>query len=226
MKINCFIFEILVFCAVFLFLALPPCFSFLGNVSEVFVNWDFPFQAAIYFGISIIVALLFNFFKKNDEKEIESKQKTPLYFSLKYIFPFIFCLCLLFVSSMIFLFISCLLPETNQGINLYMPDSFIKWVFCILDFFLAAFFEEIIYRYYLTDGFVHLFRHPNKVLIIFAEFFTLVVFSFGHFYMGWLSVLNAAVGHIILRGTYKYSKSILPGFIAHFTYNMISLILL
>ncbi len=127
---------------------------------------------------------------------------------------------------MLFLFISCFIPQTTNNIEVVLPDSVISWIFCILDFFLAAFYEEIIYRFYLTDGFVHFFRQPNKILIYFSEILTLFLFSIGHLYLGWISVLNAAVAHVILRLTYKSCKSILPGFLAHFFYNIISLILL
>lgn len=61
----------------------------------------------------------------------------------------------------------------------------------------------------------------QNVIIFLIEFLCVVIFAFSHRYLGFISVLNAFFCGIVLRLTCKKTKSIMPGTIAHFSYNFI-----
>jgi membrane protease YdiL (CAAX protease family) len=111
------------------------------------------------------------------------------------------------------------------------PKSFVSWIFCSLTFIFSAFFEETIYRLYLPETLKDLLKSDSKLLLnkteIYAvEIFTALIFALSHRYAGIFSVINALLAHIVLRICQKKSLSIYAGFVAHFAYNMISLLLL
>ena len=100
----------------------------------------------------------------------------------------------------------------------------------------AAFFEEVIYRFYIPFGIKNfLFRKVfdenqsksytifEKSILLFIEIVTMLIFSFSHKYLGIFSVVNAAVAHLVLRFSFIRSKSLIPSTLAHFFYNFVSL---
>ena len=114
-------------------------------------------------------------------------------------------------------------------INVLLPDSFITWLFCILNFLFSAFFEEVIYRFYLPMSLHSFFSQKsqeNKAVFILIEVICSLFFAFSHLYLGFLSVLNAFFAHIVLRSSFFVSRNIYCNTAAHFLYNVISLILL
>lgn len=222
--------NIFVFLFVILFLISPSLISsFVTSTSiTTFTQWNFPLQQGILAIIALLVYFLNPELKKQNEI-LETKNISKKFHFVFYIItPFIFTFLLLFFNSLIFSFLSTLeFFKSSQQISVINPDSFIKWIYCILNFIFAAFFEEIIYRFYFIDELNFLFNKSNKKSLFWIfEIFGLVIFAISHYYMGFLAVINAAFGHIILRICYKKSKSIIPGFFAHFCYNIISLILL
>lgn len=215
MKIHSFLYEISFFSLIFLFCIVPSFFVFNPSEVTTFTVWQFPFQGLLLFCFAIFLYFFIN--RKWD-------------FSLNAILPFSFCLGLLFFFSLIFKAISFFFKNTSVAgnISVELPVTFVQWIFCILSFLFSAFYEEILYRFYFPDALIRILQYKwnNKIIIIICEVLGLLVFSFGHIYLGWLSVLNATCAHIILRMTYKKSKTIWAGFFAHFIYNIISLILL
>lgn len=61
----------------------------------------------------------------------------------------------------------------------------------------------------------------QNIIIFFIEFLCVTIFAFSHRYLGFISVFNAFFCGIILRITCKKTNSIMPGMIAHFSYNFI-----
>ena len=219
MKKHSFIVEITIFLLIFIFFAIPPLFYPLNNDFNVTFSWIFPWRNLILCLFSVIIYILYN-----DNS-----------FSFIKLLPVVFTLGLLFFCSLIFKAIDVLLVKTESKIQVDLPQNFIEWLFCILGFLFSAFYEEVLYRFYLCESlikFVDLRASTKKSTVstfrikIVCEIVIALLFAFAHLYLGWLSVINALAAHIILRITYKKSKGIWAGFIAHFIYNIISLILL
>lgn len=226
MKLHSLFFYIILFVLVSVFFICPSLLSvfinYNGNPS--FTEWSFPLQQAILF----LIACLIYFVTPNLKQEKKITLPKAVYFVFFIITPFIFTFLLLFCNSLVFSFLSTLdFFKISTEIPVSIPYSFTGWIWCILNFFFAAFFEEIIYRYYFIDELNVFFNKSDKKTLRFIfELAGLLIFSLSHFYMGILSVFNAAIAHVILRLCYKKSGSIVPGFLAHFCYNIISLILL
>lgn len=215
MKLHSFLYKFIIFSVILLFFIVPPFFSPDISISQSFINWNFPIQQLLLFLFSIFLLFILKYdFSVNIYK----------------IIPIFLCLCLLFFTSLVFKAISIILASKNiaSSPNIVLPESFFEWLFCFLGFFMSAFYEEVIYRFYFPDALLSLLsiKKERKIFIFVSELCSILVFAFAHFYLGWLSVANAAVAHIILRFTYKRTKSIYPGAFAHFVYNIISLILL
>lgn len=227
MKLHSLFFNIFLFVLVLIFLICPSLISVFTTSVEYsnFTQWNFPCQQGILFFVAIGLFLIS---KNLDPKKQRKSISTSVYFVFYIITPFIFTFLLLFCNSLIFSFLSTLnIFGKTVNITVNIPDSFITWIYCILNFLFAAFFEEVIYRYYFIDELNILLNKSNrKSLLWIFEVAGLLVFAISHYYLGILSVFNAAIAHIILRICYKKSGNIFPGFFAHFCYNIISLILL
>ena len=107
----------------------------------------------------------------------------------------------------------------------YSKSIFIH-LFQIVGMGLYAFYEENMYRNYL-QGLIsrvleNIVKSPiNKKSVFFvAELSALLLFAFGHLYMGIFAVLNALIAGIILRFLVIKTKSIFPSSIVHFIYNL------
>lgn len=220
MKLHSFIYEIIIFSLIFFFCLIPPLFFIVPNENFIFSQWIFPYKPFLLFIFSVI---FYYFLLKNK-------------FSFHYysIFSFIFCFSLLFLLSLIIKIISFFMESdfSQNTIQVILPENFFQWIFCILNFLFSSFYEEIIYRAYFPDelsiilGKIDVSPKFSKIILFSGEIITMLLFAFSHYYLGILSVINAAIAHIILRIFYKQKKDVLPCFLAHFFYNIISLILL
>lgn len=220
MKIYSSKLHFTVFLIVFAFFILPPCLTF--SVSSKFLTWEFPLVNFLY----AITALVIYYFFNTDKK------KTLI------IFPFVISLSLLLCFSFIFKGISILLSITslsessfffgNSSIEVQRPDGIVQWIFCVLTFLFSAFYEEVIYRFFLPSSLITFCEKKwnGKKIIIICEVVTAVLFALAHIYLGLISVVNALAGHVVLRVCYKKFGLIIPVFLAHFSYNIISLMLL
>lgn len=216
MKKHSLLLEITIFCLIFLGFILPPiCFQMEQSFENAFSNWTFNYNLLINFLLS--VGILYFFLEKPDYS----------YFVVRIILPTTYVLCVLFFFSLIFKFLSILFPfyEGSNQSEICLPQKFSEWIFCILQFLTAAFYEEVIFRFYLPEQLLS-FTKDKKILKILAELFVLILFSVSHLYLGFYAVLNAFFAHAALRFFYKKTGSLIPIFTAHFIYNMISLILL
>lgn len=218
MKIHSFIREILTFSFILLLFLLPPVIKSFVQQGEIVLQWSFPLVNFAYF---VFALLLYTIYKEKAEFE------NTFFFVYKEVVPFTLCFGSLLTVSLIFKFLANVLSNvvSNQVI---FPDNFISWLYCILSFGFAAFYEEVLYRFYTPEILKVLLGKikSDKVIFILSELFALIIFSLAHYYMGLFSVFNAFIAHIILRLCYKKCDSIIPGFLAHFFYNIVSLILL
>ena len=212
MKKHTLFVDIITFSIIFLFFLLPPFFTDrLSDASDIFSAWNFPLGQFILF----LLALLLYFFY------FERQKKNVIFF------PVIMTTSLLFCVALFIKFLSLLLVTENTY-KISLPDSFISWIFCLLNFSFAAFYEEVVYRFYFPDQLISFLslKIKWKYLGILCEVISCLVFALAHLYLGVFSVINAVFGHIILRVYYKKTGLIWTGFVSHFIYNVISLILL
>ena len=215
MKINSLLTEIAIFLLILLFLVLPPVF---GGASPVIFQWTFPLSQLL---LALVALCIFLFYHKKRNTKVNV-----------FGFRIFFTLGLLFVSYLLLNFISLLFHYTApESVDVPRPSTFTSWLFCILNFIFAAFYEEVVYRFYLTDSLTDLLTKispifESKITLVVCEIITAILFALAHGYMGIFAIINALIAHFVLRYTYKKSNSIIPGFIAHFIYNMISVILL
>ena len=225
MKINSFRLHFSIFFIILLFFVIPPCFS-LSPSSSQFTVWSFPFINLFY----ALIAFLIYFFFNDDSR-----------FSLVF-FPFLFSLALLlcasfFIKSLSIFFSDVFFQKTESSflaesdIQILRPQNFSSWIFCILTFLFSAFYEEVIYRFFIPDSLIlfaskKLSSKAVSFCCVGSEIITALLFAAAHIYLGLFSVLNALAAHVILRLIYKKYGLLIPVFLAHFCYNIISLMLL
>ena len=229
MKKHTYIPEILIFCLILFGCIIPPFLITSSSLSENnFSNWTFPWQSLCH---AIFAAVLFVISKKiinapssDSKNQVESKK---VYFLLYFIIPMTLTFGSLFSISLILKFFSIIFNEKTE-ILVEKPDSFLAALFCIINFACAAFYEEVIYRFYFPQTLIRFFKLKSnrKILEVIAEIIGALVFAFAHLYLGYISVINAFAAHIVLRLCYKKCNNIWAGYFAHFIYNIISLILL
>ena len=209
-------FEILIFFLICAFIIIPPFFTpRISDISQVF-TWTFPWAQA---GLAIFCVVLYCFTRK-----IFCSQK-------KFFYPSMLCLAILICSALILKFISAKTGcSTALPTKKFLPQTAPEGIFCFLTFVFGAVYEEIIYRYYFTDALKRLLGYAKmtqgRVMFFITEGLGIVVFALAHLYMGPLSVINAAIAHVVLRILYKKTGLIWNSVLIHFVFNIISLILL
>lgn len=232
MKIHSFVTEILFFSIISLFFVIPPLFVNAPSVQHI----DFTLFSVQNLSHFLIAVFIFVFYKKLVENDEQISTKI-----LKYLIYFVVIFILLFGISFICNFSAQkLLNSENSFVNSQVfvenPQGFFDFLICIFNLLFAAFFEEVIYRFYIPFGIKNfLFRKVfdenqsksytifEKSILLFIEIVTMLIFSFSHKYLGIFSVVNAAVAHLVLRFSFIRSKSLIPSTLAHFFYNFVSL---
>ena len=232
MKIHSFVTEILFFSIISLFFVIPPLFVNAPSVQHI----DFTLFSVQNFSHFVIAVFIFVFYKKSVENDEQFSTKI-----LKYLIYFVVIFILLFGISFICNFSAQkLLNSENSFVNsqvfVEIPQGIFDFLICIFNLLFAAFFEEVIYRFYIPFGIKNfLFRKVfdenqsksytifEKSILLFIEIVTMLIFSFSHKYLGIFSVVNAAVAHLVLRFSFIRSKSLIPSTLAHFFYNFVSL---
>ena len=209
-------FEILIFFLICTFIIIPPFFTpRISDISQVF-TWTFPWAQA---GLAFFCIVLYFFTRK-----IFCGQK-------KFFYPSMLCLAILICTALILKYIS---GKTGGSTALptkkFLPQTAPEGIFCFLTFLFGAIYEEIIYRYYFIDALKRLLGYTKMpdgwVMFFISEGLGLLSFAFAHLYMGPLSVINAAIAHVVLRILYKKTGLIWNSVLIHFVFNIISLILL
>ncbi len=219
MKKHTLLSDIAVFLLIIFLFIVPPFFTRAVSVSGfLFKGWAFPwYQFLLAF---LAAALLFFYYQKNEG--------AVSVWSRLNVFPVLFTFGMLFSVSLFCHFLAGVSGISADTINVVKPEGILQWSFCLLYFLSAAFYEEVLYRFYFTDQLFILITKKKiwRGSLILCEALGLLVFAFAHLYMGWISVLNAALAHVVLRLCYKNSCRLWPCVAAHFIYNVISLILL
>ena len=217
MKKHTLLSDLAVFLLIIFLFIVPPFFVVSVSAAKpLFTGWSFPwYQLLLAFLGS---ALLFLYYEKSGRRTL-------------IVFPVLFTFGMLFSVSLFCRFLSEFFTGTDGGVSSELvvhPQGFLQWIFCLINFFCAAFYEEVLYRFYFSDALFGLITRKKdfRLAWLLCEAAGLLCFAFAHLYMGWISVLNAALAHVFLRLCYRKTGKLWPCVTAHFIYNVISLILL
>ena len=204
--------EIIIYLLIFVFLIIPPFFTPRITDTTYIFSWNLPSKQLIL----CLFALVLYFALNNSIAGRDFSIFVPTLRSIG-------GLCILLLISR-FILTRCDYPIYTQP----KPIDTKQWIFCFLTFLLSSIYEEIIYRFYIPEETSRLFylKFDSIFFDFLSGFIAALVFAFAHFYMGWFSVLNAFLAHLILRILYKDTGCIWNCVLAHFLYNIIALILL
>ena len=214
MKKHTLLSDIAVFLLIIFLFIVPPFFTaFVSDSKTLFSLWGFPWYQILLALLSGV--LLFFYYEKNDRRTL-------------IIFPVLFTFGMLFSISLFCRFLAEVTGMSDGDIIVSKPEGVLQWLFCLINFFCAAFYEEVLYRFYFIDELFGLVTRKKvwRLSWLLCEVLGLLCFAFAHLYMGWISVLNAALAHVLLRLCYKKFGKLWPCVASHFIYNVISLILL
>ena len=147
-KNTSFLSDLFIFLVILFFFLIPPFFApQISENNSPFLAWHFPSRQLIY----ALFAFSLYFFYRNRVLSYEKRTINKIFR-----FPLIFTFSILFFIQLIFKVISISDNYFSQNqnsmdfqANILLPDTFFTWFFCILNFLFSAFFEEIIYRFYL-----------------------------------------------------------------------------
>ena len=218
-----YLIELLIFLT---FIIIPPIFTpKLTEISPI----EFSLYSVILYGI----ITLYCFIRVKDLKKATNTYKhSNTFFSKKHIITkhkflknlvlSIFTLIFLFLNGRFWQWIS------NSPTNKLPNNTSIFWhIFQVFGIFIYAFYEENMYRSFLPLSleinleFITKTKNHLKLIFAICEILALLLFSFGHLYMGIFAVLNAFFAGIALRFLVWKTKSVFPSTIIHFIYNLV-----
>lgn len=217
-------FNILEFTLIFITFIIPPIFYGI-KCSTTDLNLSY---SSFTFILGIIAFLIFYIEKcKKNEKVLSTIQKfrIPLLISDGLIFFGLIC-----VTSVVFEIYGYFFKGFSE-LKLNWPDTFFGYLRLISGTLCAAFYEEVIYRFYFPSALLNLLtenkiiKHTNgkvKLFAIISEVLGVVLFSLGHIYLGILGVLNSAVCGILLRICMKRTGTLVIPLLIHSIYNLLT----
>ena len=226
-------FKFFVFFYVLLFLVIAPIvFQFFGERQEAVVAY-YPFVVFLNGGIAFLI-YYFALKGRIFEKPVIREKKPFFVYSSSALVSFgILCLSSVIFESASYFF------EIGGGIQkVIFPSSFLGWINFFFGVIFAAFFEEVIYRFYLPRAFREILlkrltgkkkasekMFDNQRLSVFCEGLALLLFGLGHIYLGILGFLNALVCGAVLRFCMIKTKSLWIPFGIHAVYNFLSFLI-
>lgn len=198
------------FIFVVIFFALPPVFSFPSDVRTP-VKIEFSLQSLC---LLLAAIMIFLSDKELREKMPPRKKRIPLPAD------FLLSFCLLALVSIFFQGINLLLLK--KGISaaetaVQLPKNASETVKFLAAVFSSAFFEEVVYRFYLPEK-GRTLTHGKYPL--FWECFAALLFAGGHIYQGVLGFFNSLFSGIVLRRFFCAEKNILASSILHAFFNL------
>lgn len=106
------------------------------------------------------------------------------------------------------------------------PSTLLQGVFCAASLAISAFSEEVIYRAYLPLAIKKILGEKKRFSQACAEILSVLIFGAAHASNGILAVLNALFAGFILMTCFKKTRGIWAGFLAHFSYNALALVIM
>lgn len=228
--------KILIFFIMTLVPVLMPLF--IIPESPAFTEWTFPYQRVYLAMLGFILIILNPELRKAELHKIENEEnktsgntenespKKSLGFIKKFLFAAVTFL-VLFLISFILQKIGNLISHKPLS-PVIKPSDPQTWFYCILNFLLSAFYEESLYRFFIPEALIFLTRNfkDKKMIQTDCEIISCMLFALGHVYLGFLSVINAALAYVVLRICFKKTNSLVPGTLSHFAYNLFQLMLM
>ncbi len=226
MKKHTLLSDIAVFLLIFFLFIVPPFIASVPSIDRpLFNSWGFPWYQIL---LTAFGGVLLYFYYQKNQADSDGVVTAATVWQKLIIFPVVFTFGMLFAISLFCRFLSEATGFYDGELLVVKPSGIVQWLFCLINFLCAAFYEEVLYRFYFSDELFILFTRKKqwRGSRVLCEVLGLLCFAFAHLYMGWISVLNAALAHLILRLCYKKTCRLWPCVAAHFVYNVISLILL
>ena len=241
-------FSFFVFLYVLLYFVIPPVVvQFFSERQEVLLaRYPFP----VFFN-GIIAFFIYIFSIKGrifDKPILFGKQPFFVYSSSALI-----CFGILCLSSVLFEGLAHFFTIDGGIQKILFPSSFFGWTNFFFGVIFAAFFEEVIYRFYLPRAFREIFGKlrifgnqksvkkdeivtdsgiayvgdagNNLRLSVLCEGLALLLFGLGHLYLGLLGFLNALLCGSALRFCMIKTKSLWISFGIHVVYNFLSFLM-
>ena len=223
MKLHRFFGEIILFFSILVAFLLPPIFSQNQNFNSQF-EWNFPLNQLL---LGVFAFFVFIFEQKNSNNYSFTNNSKKFFTKKNIIITAITFLSLCFIVFFLET-IAFFLKSNNPQISGAPLDKKIKIFFCLLNFIFSAFFEEVIYRLYLPQQLKRFFSNiqNEKIKKYIPELITIILFALAHKYLGIYAMINAFFACIVLRICYIKTQNIITNTIAHFLYNITSLIIL
>ncbi|MCR5218436.1 type II CAAX endopeptidase family protein [Treponema sp.] len=201
--------------AVLLLLVLP---TFTAESSSSFnILFSFSFYSAIQLFMALILDGEFRIFLKDNNSLPFENTFSLIVNHLKWGGITLGLLMLTYaLMTALAIFLPASFSQSSQSTALTVPG--LKGIlFLIMNVMAASYYEEVIYRQLLPQSFYLL--SENKAFRLSGEIFTLIVFALGHFYLGFIAVINAFICGIFLRLCRIKTRSVSTGAAAHFIYN-------
>lgn len=204
------------FFTILAFFVLPPIFAHSSaNIIQ------FTFLQVLIYGFLGIYCFVRG--KNLVTENIFYSQENTKKISIKHLLALsIIILVFLFLNGYLWKIIARLHQEKIQ-----LQKSVFYQLFQIFGILVYAFYEEAMYRYFLPTSIgknlsiISKSENPPKWIFALSEIIALLLFSFGHLYMGIFAVLNGFFAGIALRFLVWKTKSVFPSTIIHFIYNLV-----
>lgn len=150
------------------------------------------------------------------------KRKTELAF--KTLYWWAICLAFLMFVYAVFQLAAFFFHEEQSKFSAENMNPLVFWGISILNLAIASFYEEVLYRQFLPESLLFVTDSWKKGGIVISESVALILFSGAHLYLGPAAALNSLICGAILRFTFRKSRSVWAGTIAHFFYNVFVLV--
>ena len=225
-------FKFFVFLYVLLFLVISPVVGqfFMERQNEIVAHY--PFSVFLNAGIAFLIYIFSLKGRIFDRAIKHEKQPFFVYSSCALVSFGILCLSSVIFESASYFF------RIGGGIQkIIFPSSFLGWINFFFGVIFAAFFEEVIYRFYLPRAFHEIFERRlqryssnentiNQRLSVLCEAAALLLFGLGHIYLGIFGFMNALICGAALRFCMIKTKSVWIPFGIHAFYNFLSFLIL
>lgn len=206
--------------------AIPPVFNSGQNIGQISGQASYsaaaPIPILLLYGAVCSYVLFKMKFGLKDFRAFSVKS-----FFAKILVMTISLVCLLILNAMLWNFMAGYFSSEQLEIEKVMPDGAFSRIHVVISLFIAALYEELLYRKFLPEEALSMLpksaqcRVPSTMIRFFAELSIILIFALGHRYLGMWAVINAFCAGMILRFFCVRTGSFLSGFVAHFVYNLI-----
>lgn len=222
------IFSVLEFLIITVFFICPSLFaSYSGREVLLDFSHGYRLQTFMLFFVSLLVFYMERKVFMHESKLLKDRKTN---FIIK-AGSGTFCLGVLFLISAFCELLSFFLtsPLLKSESRIIFPRAVFYKLNFVTGTFLAAFTEEIFYRFYLPEGlkrnlsilsFERLNPKSSKVINLSLEVTAVLIFALMHRYLGFFAVVNAFFSGAVLRVCMKKTNSIMVPAVIHFIYNI------